>query len=271
MVRRLEQLWSRFLPWSEVSALNALDGRLGIVSHETFELIACADQARDATNGAFNPLMLEQLEFVGYDRSWEAIEDSDTPLGEPQAVCTEPIELFPAVRGVRLPTGARFDPGGIGKGLAGDLVARRLTELGAATTQIELGGDVRLSGREWSGGDWTVNVDDREHGAESAASIAIPEGGVATSSSVRRSWRRGNEQLHHLLDSATGLPALTDLAAATVVAPTLWWAEVMAKVAVVAGHRGAREQLEQLEMTGVLVGKHPHERYDVVAPRSAAA
>ena len=116
-----------------------------------------------------------------------------------------------------------------------------------------------------------MTVDDRDHGAESAALISIPEGGVATSSSVRRSWRRGDEQLHHLLDPATGRPALTDLAAATVVAPTLWWAEVMAKFAVVAGRRQAREQLERLEMTGVLVGKQPHERYDVVSPRIAAA
>ena len=264
MVRELEQKWSRFIPTSEISALNRLDGSLAILSRETYELVSRAEQARKATNGVFNPLMLDHLETLGYNTSWQMVIYSDASVPSPVPVSHEPIELFPEILGVRLPPRTRFDPGGIGKGLAGDLVTARLRDLGASSTQIELGGDVRVSGPEWSGGPWKVTVDDSDHGADEAAFISIPEGGIATSSSIRRSWRRGDQQLHHLLDPATGVSAVTDLAAATVVASELWWAEVVAKVAVISGSATGRHLLEDLEMTGLFVYRDTTKPYDAI-------
>ena len=150
-------------------------------------------------------------------------------------VRSQPIELFDDVKAVRLPEGTAFDPGGIGKGLAGDLVAAALLDEGAGSVQVELGGDVRVAGPPWSGDEWQVQVDDVDHGAAVAATISLPEGGVATSSVMRRRWRRGGVDVHHLLDPSTGSSADTDLDAVTAVAPTLWWAEVVAKVALMAG------------------------------------
>ena len=265
MVHRLEQRWSRFVPTSEVCALNEADGGLCLLSPETYELVERAEQARQATRGAFNPLMLSHLERAGYDRTWSRVVDSDVSVPAPPPVCTEPIELFPEVRGVRLPAGTRFDPGGIGKGLAGDLVTAELAKLGATTSQVELGGDVRVSGPAWTGGWWKVHVADTDHGTAEAGSVTLPEGGVATSSSVRRSWRRGAQRVHHLIDPATGLPAVTDLAAATVVAPTLWWAEVIAKVAVIKGRREGRSLIERLGMSAVLVRTTAVDRYEAVS------
>jgi thiamine biosynthesis lipoprotein len=273
MVHDLERRWSRFLPASEVSALNELDGRIGIVSAETFELVQCAERARDATGGRFNPLMLAHLERAGYDRPWSQVVDSQESIPTTPPVCTEPIELFPAIRGVRLPAGARFDPGGVGKGLAADLVTAELSRLGARTTQIEIGGDLRLAGPAWVGGPWTVRVDDSDHGTADAATVTLPGGGIATSSTVRRSWRRGDRRVHHLIDPASGRSAVTDLAAATVVAPTSWWAEVVAKVVVIAGSVDGRSLLERLGMTGVLVhgdAEDATDRYEPVAVEAAA-
>jgi thiamine biosynthesis lipoprotein len=263
-VRELEQTWSRFIPTSEISALNRLDGKLALLSPDTYVLVSRAEQARQATDGAFNPLMLDHLEILGYDASWQLVRDSDASLSSLPPVCLEPIELYPEICGVKLPQGTRFDPGGIGKGLAGDLVTAMLRDLGASSTQVELGGDVRVSGLDWSGGSWRVTVGDGDHGADEAAFISIPEGGIATSSSVRRSWRRGDRRLHHLLDHTTGMPADTDLAAATVVAPELWWAEVIAKVAVISGSRIGRQLLEELGMTGLFVHRDPTRPYETI-------
>ncbi len=168
-----------------------------------------------------------------------------------------------------LPAGTRFDPGGIGKGLAGDIVAEALLAEGATSVQVELGGDVRVAGEEFSGGLWKVVVDDTDHGTAEAATISFAEGGVATSSVRRRRWRRGDVDLHHLIDPTTGLPADTDLDAVTTVAPTLWWAEVVAKVALMGGSDAAREILSRYDMTGVLVGQDGAQRYDVVSRASA--
>jgi thiamine biosynthesis lipoprotein len=275
LVDELERTWSRFLPDSEVSAVNDAAGRLTIVSPHTYELISHAERARRATGGTFHPLMLDQLVALGYDRTWSQIErhvDSD-PEGEPDTASGSDlgIELFPDVRGVRIPDGTRFDPGGIGKGLAGDLVAAALVEAGATTLQIELGGDVRVVGPSWTGGPWVVGVDDSDHGVPGAATVSLAEGGVATSSVLRRRWRRADVVHHHLLDPATGRSAVTDLDSVTAVASTLWWAEVVAKVALIAGSAGARRVMNEWGASGLLVGAGAPPRYEVVTGSADAA
>ncbi|HSL73111.1 MAG TPA: FAD:protein FMN transferase [Ilumatobacteraceae bacterium] len=272
VVSELEERWSRFRPASEVSELNRAGGRLCVVSELTFELVARAEQARVATNGAFNPLMLEQLERLGYDRTWAQVAAvTDDPASITRPATNQPIELFADVRAVRLPAGCRFDPGGIGKGLAGDLVAAALLADGASAVQVELGGDVRVAGRPWGGQSWQVHVDDHDHGAEHAATISLPAGGVATSSVVRRRWRRGGTSVHHLIDPATGRSAQTDLDAVTCVAPTLWWAEVVAKVALAAGSTGAAEVFDRFGTSGVLVAPAGDQRYVVIDGKQVAA
>ncbi len=303
LVDDLERRWSRFLPSSEINALNSQPGRLSVVSAETYELIDCANRARLATGGRFNPLMLDHLCALGYDRTWSQVDPTDRELTDPEvdddpAACEHaalprvqlsssptdaPIEMFAEISAVRLPEGARFDPGGIGKGLAGDMVARALVTAGATSAQVELGGDVRLVGREWAGGEWRVQVADRAVGVVGsnvsgssvsertgdagghAATITLAEGGVATSSVLGKRWRRGGATMHHLLDSRTGYPADTDLDAVTAVAPTLWWAEVVAKVALMTGSPGARSVMEGFGVSGVIVSSDPVGRYDVVS------
>ena len=270
-MQQLERAWSRFDPSSEVSAVNEAAGKLTIVSEVTYELMSRAQQGRVATRGAFNPLMLDQLIALGYDRTWDALTDDARPLPEVSVAVEAPIELFPEISGVCLPPGTRFDPGGIGKGLAGDLVAAALLDAGAESVQIELGGDVRVAGPEWAGGSWRVVLDDNDHGVANPATITLQEGGVATSSVIRRRWRRGGIDVHHLIDPKTGLSAATDLDAVTVAAPSLWWAEVVAKVALIGGAHQARAVLGEYDMTAVLVGRNPDHRYELVSPGTLAA
>jgi thiamine biosynthesis lipoprotein len=270
LVHQLERRWSRFLPDSEISALNGAAGSLTVVSEVTYELIARAEQARRATRGRFNPLMLAQLELLGYDRSWPIVAD-DRSAGATAPGTDRGIELFPALRAVRLPDCTRFDPGGIGKGLAADMVAAALVADGATTLQLELGGDVRLVGAPWNGREWLVRVDDSDHATPGAATVALPEGAVATSSVVRRRWRRGVEEFHHLIDPLTGRSAVTDLDAVTIVAPELWWAEVLAKVVLISGSAAARSLMADAGVSGLLVAAGSPTRYDVVSRSGRAA
>jgi thiamine biosynthesis lipoprotein len=276
LVGELERRWSRFLPTSEVSELNRRAGHLCIVSPETFDLVARAEDARLATDGMFNPLVLDRLVALGYDRTWEAVAGDGAPLDGastvPSPLSEEPIELLPAVHGIRLPAGVRFDPGGIGKGFAADLVAERLRSDGVAWVQVELGGDLRVVGDPPGGGPWRVRIDDQDHGRDEAGTIDLSAGGVATSSRRRRRWRRGGLPLHHLIDPRTGLPASTDLDAVTAVAAESWWAEVVAKVALVRGSAAARDVFERHRASGVLVHAAGFPcRYEAVGTRAVAA
>ena len=251
MVHALDERWSRFRSTSEVTALNRCAGDLTIVSAETFALVQHAEAARIATGGWFHPLQLTRLEQLGYRESWTEAPDDDAEVASPAPACPEPIELMPELSAVRLPVGTRFDPGGIGKGLAGDLVAAHLLELGARSVQVELGGDVRVAGTPWVGDQWRVAVQHLDGSAE-CAQLVLAGGGVATSGIHRRTWRRGERQIHHLIDPHTGWPAETDLAAATVSASSLWFAEVVAKSVVMMGGVAGRCFLRERHLAGVL-------------------
>ncbi len=267
IVRSLERRWSRFLPDTEIGSLNASAGSLSIVSPPTYELISCAEQARRATAGMFNPLVVDHADPLISDRFWRSCPDSRQGV-----VCgpvsDEPIELYPEICAVRLPERARFDPGGIGTGLAGDMVAAALLDAGSAAVQVELGRDVRVAGENWSGGVWNIVIDNSGHRAVRAATIALAAGGVATSSTRRWRWRRGGADIHHLVDAATVVSAATDLESVTAVAPTLWWAQVVSKVALERGATGARSVLEDFNLTGVVIHAAADQCRDIVTGSS---
>ncbi len=239
-VADLESRWSRFLPQSEISRLNAAPkGRPTIVSPDTFVLIERAVQAWKLTDGRYDPTVLDAVVANGYDRTFSAlppVQHSDAAAPAPRAApgCAS-VTLDAHLRAVTLPVGTSIDPGGIGKGLAADLVAEELRAAGATGVLVDLGGDVRLAGEGPEGGSWVVDVEHPLHGSHALLHLLLRDAGIATSSRLRRRWHRDGTARHHLLDPATGRPTTGSLVAATVVAGEAWWAEALTKAAFVAG------------------------------------
>lgn len=144
------------------------------------------------------------------------------------------VELIPAVHAVTLPAGVTIDAGGIGKGLAADLTARMLVDLGAEGAMVNLGGDLRAVGRPLADG-WTITVPDPLHAERELLRLALGEGGVATTSRLLRRWSTTNAEAHHLIDPRTGRPADTDIVAVAAVAAEAWRAEAFAKAVFLGG------------------------------------
>jgi FAD:protein FMN transferase len=68
-----------------------------------------------------------------------------------------------------------------------------------------------------------------------AALIAIQSGGLATSSTTGRRWRRGGSVLHHILDPRTGLPAPPVWRTVSVAASTCTAANTASTAAIIRG------------------------------------
>jgi FAD:protein FMN transferase len=231
----LEARWSRFRPDSEVSALNRAGGRPVVVSPETFTLVALAVLGWRVTGGRFDPTVLDALEAAGYDRTFEQVQDLEmaTAPSPGPAPGLGGIVLDAETGTVTLPAGTHFDPGGIGKGYAADLLCAELRSRGAAGACVNLGGDLRVIGTPSGGGPWVVAVP-HPHGGQ-AAVLELTAGAVATSSPARRAWRRDGRLQHHLIDPRTGQPARTGILQVSVLAGEAWKAEVLAKAAFLAG------------------------------------
>ncbi|HET9730009.1 MAG TPA: FAD:protein FMN transferase, partial [Acidimicrobiia bacterium] len=234
-LERLERCWSRFRSDSELCALNACTGRWVGVSAPMLLALRCAADLYAATNGRFDPTILDALEYNGYDRSFELI---DTRLSARPAASCAPgltIEFDEDESRVRLAAGARVDLGGVGKGLAADLVARGLVDRGARSVLVNMGGDVRARGEVPPDGVWRVPVAHPLDADGIAFVHALDNDAVVTSTTRIRQWRTGDEQQHHLVDPATGRPARSGVAAVVASARDAWWAEGVAKAALIAG------------------------------------
>ncbi len=230
-IAQLESLWSRFRPESEISRLNARAGTPVPVSAETSELVDRAVDGWRLTGGSFDPTVLGAVIRAGYDRTFARIPVHALPGMSEARRGAAAIETGPGW--VRLPAGIGFDPGGIGKGLAADMVADELMAAGAAGACVNLGGDVRVAGEGPSGGAWTIGV---EHpwAAAPVVLLGLAGGAVATSTTLRRRWQVGGEERHHLIDPDSEQPAGRDVNLATVVAGRAWTAEVWAKAVLLA-------------------------------------
>jgi FAD:protein FMN transferase len=226
-IEDLERRWSRFLPDSEISALNERAGSFVAVSPDTIELVTRSLDAYLLTDGWFDPTVYGALVRAGYDRTFDAVRDNPRRGRSPLQTGAERILV--AADAVALPIGTGFDPGGIGKGLAADIVVDELVAEGAAGVCINLGGDVRVSGVSPAGTAWNIAIEHPHH-ATPLATLGLCEGAVATSTTLCRQWEVDGATRHHLIDPTTGEPSTTTRPFVSVVTGHAWAAEVMAKV-----------------------------------------
>ena len=228
----LERRWSRFIPTSEVSRLNRADGRPIRVSSETRLLVQRALDGHVVTKGRFDPTLLGAVLRAGYVKSFDQLGSQPRRIASSLLTGAHRIEVDDDAGTVRIPVGVGFDPGGIGKGLAADLVAEELTGLGAKGVCVNVGGDVRVLGEPPDAEAWRVIVESPWEREAPLALLRLHDGAVATSSRLRRRWVRDDGvELHHLVDPLTGTSARSPVLAATAVASEGWQAEVLSKAA----------------------------------------
>ena len=252
-LRELEQSWSRFVPGSELNRLHHQAGRWVKVSHELFVALRWCQRLHEETDGRFDPSIRTALEDWGYDRTFREI-DQQRPA--PDHSVPSPglagLELRRDDEAVRLAPGLRIDLGGIGKGLAADLLAGDLLFMGAKGAYVSVGGDIAVAGDTPYGG-WDVPL----HHPDTDRPFdfhCLDQGGIVMSTVRMRRWQRGDgTTAHHLIDPTTGAPAETDVVAVAVAALSAARAEALAKAVVVAGAEKGRTLLESFGVDGWII------------------
>ncbi|MFN0029244.1 MAG: FAD:protein FMN transferase [Acidimicrobiales bacterium] len=242
-IERLEQCWSRFRANSELVALNNRSGQWVDVSTTLATALRSATRWWRDTGGAFDPTVIEALESWGYNQDFRLIRASGAGGAGGSNDASDPPRAAPGLTGmaslhdyhsVRLPPGVRVDLGGIGKGLAADVVAQELLTRGAPSVLVSMGGDLAMAGAAPSGG-YPVPVLDPFDTERVLFTHALFEGALVTSTTRIRRWRAEDTPAHHLIDPRTGCPATHGLAAVFVAAPSCAQAEVLAKSVLVSG------------------------------------
>ncbi len=235
----IDQACSRFREDSELSRLNATAGTERTVSPLLATAISHGLRAAQVTNGDVDPTVGTAMRLIGYDVDFASVVSS----GEPLVLTVQPIPGWRSIRfnartrSILVPRGVEIDLGATAKALAADLAAAAALEsAGDGGVLVSLGGDIALAGQAPAPG-WAIQVSDDSTAAfDSAAErISLTTGAVATSSTRTRSWRRGDVDLHHIIDPRTGGPVDSVWRLVTVVAATCVDANTAATASIVRG------------------------------------
>ncbi len=229
---------SRFRDDSELAAVNAARGRRVGVSPLFLEAVEVALRAARLTGGRVDPTVGRALELAGYDRDFASVRGSRLRRVRAARVPGwRVVELDRAAATVRVPHGVTLDLGATAKALAADrAAARALAACPASGVLVNLGGDIATAGEPPPGG-WAVRVADSHLAApgEAGQDVTIASGGLSTSSTVVRRWRRRGGQAHHIVDPRTGAPAAEYWRTVSVAAATCVDANIASTAAIVLG------------------------------------
>ncbi|MFD9128370.1 FAD:protein FMN transferase [Kitasatospora sp. NPDC059571] len=196
---------SRFRSDSELSRANRTDGPV-TVGPLLAEAIEAALRAAEATDGAVDPTVGAAVSALGYDRTFASVRpEAVEPVTPVRPSGWRTVEWNARAARLRLPPGTALDLGATAKALAADRAAERAAHVAGCGVLVNLGGDLAAAGPAPAGG-WQVAIaDDHTAPADGAGPVvSVRSGGLATSGTTVRSWRRGGRSLHHIVDPATG-------------------------------------------------------------------
>ncbi|HEY2057421.1 MAG TPA: FAD:protein FMN transferase [Amycolatopsis sp.] len=198
---------SRFRPDSEISRLHRTAGRPVVVGPLLADALGAALRAARLTDGLVDPTVGAAVRELGYDRDFAALpEDSGSARSEAvPAPGWHRVMFDPATATVVLPRRVHLDLGATAKALAADRAAGAIHRALGCGTLVNLGGDLSVAGAAPIGG-WRVGVgDDHVTAADRPeTTVTLYGGGLATSGTTRRRWRRAGETVHHIVDPRTG-------------------------------------------------------------------
>lgn len=204
LLARVEKAASRFRADSELSRANQVAGRPLPISRLLVDLVGAALDAAADSDGAVDPTVGHALSCLGYDRDIREIRaDGPEITALPPRASWRQVRLDRRVGLLTVPPGTALDLGASAKAWTADRAATGLARRFSTAVYVELGGDVAVAGDRPDG--WCVQVAERE--GDDGQLVLLRSGGLATSTTTIRRWRRGGHELHHIVDPRTGASA----------------------------------------------------------------
>ena len=144
------------------------------------------------------------------------------------------------------------------KGYGIDKVAELLESHDLTNYMVEIGGELRVSGKKPSDKEWRIAIEQpgTELGVRKAHRILAPKNnGMATSGDYRIFYEMEGVTYSHLIDPVTGMPSRHDLVSVTVLHPSAMTADGLATALTVMGMEKAQAYAQEHDLPVYLIAK----------------
>ena len=258
-LQALDALWSATREGSDVARLNSGAGESVALAPETMRLLRLSETVREETKGALDVTLLPLLKLWGFSGGVHRVPTAEEIDAARALTGAGKLKLDEAAGTARLEKGSSVELGAVAKGYAGELVAAELKSRGVRSAILDLGGNIEVIGAREGGTPWRVGLRNPFGGAL-LGTVAVTDAAVVTSAIDQRFFTdAAGNRYWHILDPATGKPAASGLASATVVASSGGRADALSTALFVMGaERAAAFWRERQDFEMVLVGMDGH-------------
>ena len=245
-------------PYNKASLISAINGNTASrVDAYLKRLIDASRLVNRESDGAFDPTVMPLVNAWGFGYKNGAPPTRAQLDSILQFIGMDKITLHGDTL-VKSDPRVMLDFSSIAKGMACDEIGRMLVRNGAVNWLVEIGGEVMASGVNRRGLPWHVSVDmpsnEEQDGVshESAMTLAIDSGAVATSGNYRK-WRiEGGNKLSHIIDPHTGSSQAGTLLSVTIITRDCMTADAWATACMVMGEEKVKELMQGRRDLGVM-------------------
>ncbi|KPQ02513.1 FAD:protein FMN transferase [Marinobacter sp. HL-58] len=245
----LEQVDASMSTWrddSELSRFNRQDDQSEWmeISRSLHEVLAAARKVSELSDGAFDVTVGPVVNLWGFgpDARPEQVPGDDELASRLDTIGYEKLELRQDPPGLRASPNQYVDLSAIAKGYGVDAVSRFLESEGIEAYLVEIGGEVRVSGRKPDGDAWRLAIE--EPVAEQRQInrvVALDSQAMATSGDYRNYYESDGQRFSHTINPEDGRPIQHNLASVTVITEDCMSADALATAFNVMGYQSAKE------------------------------
>ena len=223
VLETVNQQMSTWDPNSEISKFNRNRSTDPIpVSVQLFEVVESAMSISEKTNGAFDITVFELMGLWGFGPAPKNGMPTDEEISKVlKRTGWDQIKLLDnSIK--KLNPKIKIDLNAIAKGYGVDQVFHYISSLGYTDMFVEIGGEIRCSGKNQYNKSWSLGIEDPEYGASLSRDLVgvviLDDRAMATSGNYQNFVDFGSDVLGHTIDPKSGKPIITDVLSVTVLA-----------------------------------------------------
>ena len=266
---QLNKQMSTWDPESEISQFNNWNSKVPFaVSNDFLNVVKKSITISKNTGGLFDPTVFDLMSLWGFGPNprsgFPDMEDVNRVL---EHTGIGQIEITDSVL-VKRNKRCKLDLNAIAKGYGVDKTFNLLNQKGFNNIFVEIGGEVKCSGKNIKNKSWSIGIedpsDDGNYEKKISAIISVPNGAIATSGNYRNIVDLDGEILGHTINPQTGFPIQTDVLSVSVLSNSCMESDAWATALMAMNHQtgfALVENQSNIDAVWILVDNYDGKRY----------